>query len=153
MRLLILMRRSFSFPEKRAAYRVFRSYFPPIILRAAQNRTDIFASRTNEYRHTLWGCQRTPSCRCRGSRVGKCRLIVFLRQVCTDLSQNRACASQRTRLPIFAPFQKLFRFSSMMNSHVAFVAHNDCLAPLCQHDFSQSALPFRFLTLFTWWIS
>ena len=44
------------------------------------------------------------------SRVGKCRLIVFLRQVCTDLSQNRACASQRTRLPIFCSISKVIPF-------------------------------------------
>ena len=43
-------------------------------------------------------------------RVGKCRLIVFLRQVCTDLSQNRACASQRTRLPIFCSISKVIPF-------------------------------------------
>lgn len=43
---------------------------------------------------------------CGAGRVGKRRLAAFLRQVCADPSQNRACTSQCTRLAIFAPLQK-----------------------------------------------
>ena len=35
----------------------------------------------------------------------------------------------------------------MMNSHVAFVAHNDCLAPLCQHDFFPISFTFQVFDL------
>ena len=35
----------------------------------------------------------------------------------------------------------------MMNSHVAFVAHNDCLAPLCQHDFLPISFTFQVFDL------
>ena len=34
-----------------------------------------------------------------------------------------------------------------MNSHVAFVAHNDCLAPLCQHDFLPISFTFQVFDL------
>lgn len=76
----------------------------------ARRRKNETASSLYLSLHIRWDRHNGASAHRLHSRVGKCRLIVFLRQVCTDLSQNRACASQRTRLPIFCSISKVIPF-------------------------------------------